>query len=203
MKVELLRLNTSNKPSPISEGVIEIQINSQPCKGINLTIRHMRAWRAPQVATIHDMTKKPGRVLPHPSVVFHAYASADTPWVARTLSHYTSVKRGKISSNSLTYEATQFGDSICPVCVSTFKCLFNRAQPTRSLIDTGGGYHLEAPKFISDHSINYSSSQHSFHEPGYQKALNLTSGVCHSTSTGVLSTKHSITNGFSTTIGAR
>jgi hypothetical protein len=28
------------------------------------------------------------------------------------------------------------------------------------------------------------------------KALNLVSGVCHSTSIGILSTKHSITNGF-------
>jgi hypothetical protein len=34
MKVELLRLNTANKPSPISEGVAEIRINTQPCKGI-------------------------------------------------------------------------------------------------------------------------------------------------------------------------
>jgi hypothetical protein len=44
------------------------------------------------VATIHDMTKKLGRVLPRPSAIFHAYASTDTPWVAQTLSHYTSVK---------------------------------------------------------------------------------------------------------------
>jgi hypothetical protein len=29
-----------------------------------------------------------------------------------------------------------------------------------------------------------------------RKALNLASGVCHSTSTGILSTKHSLTNGF-------
>jgi hypothetical protein len=34
------------------------------------------------------------------------------------------------------------------------------------------------------------------------KALNLASGVCHSTSTGILSTKHSITNEFSTMIGS-
>jgi hypothetical protein len=96
----------------------------------------------------------------------------------------------------------------------------------RALTDTGGGYHLEAPNIRSDHSpsfpsnilhfpliaplglilnhfIIYSSSQHSFHELGYQKALNLMSGVCHSNSTGVLSTKHNITNGFSTTIRAR
>jgi hypothetical protein len=36
-KMKLLRLNAMSKPSPISEGVVEIRINSQPCKGINLT----------------------------------------------------------------------------------------------------------------------------------------------------------------------
>jgi hypothetical protein len=110
MKLIILRLNTANKPSPMFEGVAEIRINNQPCKGINLTTRHTRARRAPRVATIHDMTKKPSRVLPRPSAVFHAYASADTPWVTRTLSHYTFVKWGKVSSNFLTHEATQFGN---------------------------------------------------------------------------------------------
>jgi hypothetical protein len=202
MKVELLRLDSVNKPSPISEGVAEIRINNQPCKGINLTTWHTHARRAPWVATIHDVTKKPGRVLPRPSVIFHTYASVDTPWVAWTLSHYTSVKRGKISSNSSTHKATQFGDSICLVCISTFKCLFIWTQLMWALTDTGGGYHLGAPNIRSDHSpsfpssilhfpliapldlilnhsIIYSSSQHSFHEPGYQEALNLTSGICH------------------------
>jgi hypothetical protein len=82
MKVIILRLDLANKSSPMSEGATEIQIDSQPCKGINLTTRHMQARRAPRVATIHDMTKKSGRVLPCPSVVFHVYAYADTPWVA-------------------------------------------------------------------------------------------------------------------------
>jgi hypothetical protein len=45
MKVELLRLNTANKLSPISEGVVEIRINTQPCKGINLTTWHTQARR--------------------------------------------------------------------------------------------------------------------------------------------------------------
>jgi hypothetical protein len=85
MKVELLHLNTANKPSPISEDVVEIRINNQPCKGINLTTRHTQVRRTPQVATVHDVVKGSGRVLPHPSAVFHAYASMDTPWVAR---HY-------------------------------------------------------------------------------------------------------------------
>jgi hypothetical protein len=82
MKVELLRLNTAKKPSPISEGVVEIRINNQPCKGINLTTRHTQVQRTPRVATVHDTVKESGRVLPHSSVVFHAYASTDTPWVA-------------------------------------------------------------------------------------------------------------------------
>jgi hypothetical protein len=76
----------------MSEGVEEIRINNQPYKGINLTTLHTQAWRAPRVATIHDMTKKPGWVLPRSNAVFHAYALVDTLWVARTLSHYTYVK---------------------------------------------------------------------------------------------------------------
>jgi hypothetical protein len=85
MKVELLRLNTTNKPSPISEGVTEIRINNQPYKGINLTTRHTQAQRTPRVATVHDTVKESGRVLPYPSAVFHVYASTNTLWVAR---HY-------------------------------------------------------------------------------------------------------------------
>jgi hypothetical protein len=84
---------------------------------------------APRVATIHDVTKKTGRVLPSPSSIFHMYASVDTLWVAQTLPHCTLVKRGKVSSNSLTHEATQFGDSICPICVSTFHMLVY-SEPT-------------------------------------------------------------------------
>jgi hypothetical protein len=39
-----------------------------------------------------------------------------------------------------------------------FKCLFIRTQPTRALIDTGGGYHLWAPNIRSDHSSSFPSS---------------------------------------------
>jgi hypothetical protein len=89
--------------------------------------------------------------------------------------------------------------SYVPYASVQFKCLFIRAQPMRTLINTGGGHHLGAPNIRSDnspffpssilhflliaplglilsHSTNYSSFQHSFHEPGYQKALNLISG---------------------------
>jgi hypothetical protein len=85
MKIQLLCLGAAKKPSPISEGVVEIRINSQPCKGINPTTRHTQARTAPWVVTVDDAVKESCQDLPHPSVVFHAYASVDTPWVAQ---HY-------------------------------------------------------------------------------------------------------------------
>jgi hypothetical protein len=42
--------------------------------------------------------------------VFHAYDLADTPWVAHALSHYTSVRYGRIAFISVAHNATQFGD---------------------------------------------------------------------------------------------
>jgi hypothetical protein len=107
------------------------------------------------VATIHDEIKETIRA--HLTLVhgFHVYASADTPWVAHALSHYTSVRYHRIAFVSAAHDATQFGDSICPVCVSIFKCLFIRTQPTRALTDTGGAYHLGAPNIRSDHSPSF------------------------------------------------
>jgi hypothetical protein len=130
MKVELLCLNSANKPSPISEGVAEIRINSQSCKGINLTTRHTQAQRVPRVATIHDKVKETIRAHLTLVHVFHMYVSVDTPWLAYALSHYTPVRYGRIASVSIAHDISLFGDSICPVCISTFKCLFIRIQPT-------------------------------------------------------------------------
>jgi hypothetical protein len=123
MKLIILHLNTMNKPSPLSEGVAEIWINNQPCKGINLTTQHTQAQRAPQVATVHDAVKEMIRAYLTLVHVFHAYASADTPWVAHALSHYTPVRYGRIASVLAAHDATQFTDSICLVCVSTFQML--------------------------------------------------------------------------------
>jgi hypothetical protein len=95
--------------SPISEGVAETQISIQLARE-NMTTQHTWARRAPRVATVHDdyQRVKPGP--PYPSVVFHAYASVDTPWVARTPTHCTPVKYGGVSSNLATIETTQVGD---------------------------------------------------------------------------------------------
>jgi hypothetical protein len=153
-----LCLSAANKPSPLSEGVAEIRIDSQPCKGINLTTRHAQARRAPRVATIHDEVKEMIRAHLTLVHVFHAYALMDTPWVAHALSHYTSVRYGRIRSISAAHDATQFGDSICPICVSTFKCLFIWTEPAWALTDTCRGYHHGAPNIRSDHSPSFPSS---------------------------------------------
>jgi hypothetical protein len=57
----------------------EIQINNQPCKGINLTTRHTQTRRASRVVTIHDEIKETIRAHLTLVHVFHAYASVDTP----------------------------------------------------------------------------------------------------------------------------
>jgi hypothetical protein len=74
--------------------------------------------------------------------------------------HYpmTSVRYGRIASVSVAHDTTQFRDSMCPVCVSTYKCLFIRTQPMWALTDTGGGYHLKALNIRSDHSPSFPSS---------------------------------------------
>jgi hypothetical protein len=99
-------MTATGKCYPYLRVIVETWVNFKPCKGINLTTRHQRARRAPRVATVHNTVKESGRVLPCPSAIFHPYASVDTPWVAQILSHYTPVKRGKISSNSVTHKAT-------------------------------------------------------------------------------------------------
>jgi hypothetical protein len=85
MKLMILRLGAANKTSPMSKGVTGIRINSQPCKGINLTTQHTQARRVPRVATIHDEAKEMIRAHLTLVHVFHEYASADTPWVAHAL----------------------------------------------------------------------------------------------------------------------
>jgi hypothetical protein len=105
MKLELLHLGAANKPSPISEGVMEIPINSQPCKGINLTTRHTQARRVPRVATIHVTIMEMIRAQLTLVHVFHAYALVDISWVAHALSHCTSIRYGRIASVSVAHDA--------------------------------------------------------------------------------------------------
>jgi hypothetical protein len=82
------------------------------------------------VATIHNTVKEMIRAHLTLVHVIHAYGSVDIPWVAHALSHCTLVRYGRIASVSVAHDTTKFGDSICLVCVSTFKCLFIQTQPT-------------------------------------------------------------------------
>jgi hypothetical protein len=147
MKVELLHLDSANKSSPIFEGVAEIQINNQPCKGINLITRHMQVWRTPRVATVHDAVKEMTRTHLTLVHVFHAYASADTLWVTHTLSHYTSVRYGMIASVSAAHDTTQFRDYICLVCVSTVQMLVHSDRTDAGLNQHRRGLSPWSSKF--------------------------------------------------------
>jgi hypothetical protein len=145
MKVELLRLDTATKPSPISEGVAEIRIDSQPCKGINLTTQYTWATKAPRAATVHEAIRS------HLTLV-HAFHTIPrrASVVAHALSQCTPIWYGRITSVSMTHDATTFaGAHKSRMRQYIIKSLFNRAQPTWALIDTGGGYHLGAPNLWS------------------------------------------------------
>jgi hypothetical protein len=143
------------------------------------------------VAKVHDMVKE--MIKAHITlVVFYAYASADTPWVAHALSHCTPLRYGRMASISVTHDATQFVNSMSHMHQYIIKCLFIQTQLTWALIDTGKGYHHGSLNFRSDHScsfpssilhfpliasfglilnhsINYSSSRHPILKPGYRK----------------------------------
>jgi hypothetical protein len=147
--------------------------------------------KVPRVATVHNTVKemiRAHRTLVH---VFHVYTSTDIPWVAHALSHYTPIRYGMIASISVAHDVTKFGDSICPVCVSTFQILIH-SDPTdasvnwhrRGLSPWSFEFQIRPLPFLPSsilcfpliapsglqlcHSINYSSSQHSNLKPGYK-----------------------------------
>jgi hypothetical protein len=78
----VLRLYSENKSWPMSEGITEIRINSQPCKGNNLTTWHTGATKANEWPHFAMTIKESGRVLPRPSVIFHVKTPPSSPWMA-------------------------------------------------------------------------------------------------------------------------
>jgi hypothetical protein len=139
--------------SPISKGVAEIRINSHLAREITWQHdtrgpRRQHEW-PPFTMTI----KEPGLVPPHPSTIYHVKTSTSSPWVAWTLSLLSSVKRGKLSSNSATVKLLSLRNPHkSRMRQYKIKAYFNRAQPTRSLIDTGGATTFRAPNMKIDHS---------------------------------------------------
>jgi hypothetical protein len=101
------------------------------------------------VAIVHDTVKEMIRAHLTLVHVFHSYASVNTPWVDHALYHCTPIRYGKIASISAAQDATQFGDSICPICVSTFQMLVH-SDP----IDTGLNRHKRwLPPWSSEFQI--------------------------------------------------
>jgi hypothetical protein len=101
------------------------------------------------VTIIHDAAKE--TIKAHLTVVhiFYMYALVDTPWIAHALSQCTPVTYGRIASVSATYDATQFGDSICLICVSTFQMLVQQGST-----DAGLNWHRwEIPPWSSEFQI--------------------------------------------------
>jgi hypothetical protein len=108
------------------------------------------------VATAYNVVKEMIRA--HLTIVhvFHVYASMDTPLVAHALSHYTPVRYGRITSVSAAHDTTQFGDSICPVCISTFQMLVQQGstdaglnRQRRGLSPSSFEYHITPLPFLS------------------------------------------------------
>jgi hypothetical protein len=150
MKLIILHLDSVNKPSPMFDGVAEIRINSQPCKGINLTTWHTQqfmTWpksRAGSYLTLVPsstcMPRQTHRGWPEHYPIVHPWSEVryhPTQWHIKLLS---------LGIPYVLYAPLQF------------KCLFIRTQPTRALINTGGGYHLGALNLRSWPLSTFSSS---------------------------------------------
>jgi hypothetical protein len=100
----------SEQASPIYEGVMEIQINIHLAREITWQHDTRESWRHHKWTPFAMTIKESGRVLSHPSACLPSDNLDKYPWVAHTLSQCTSIKRGKVSSNSVTVEATKFAE---------------------------------------------------------------------------------------------
>jgi hypothetical protein len=124
-----------------------------PCKGNNLITRHTWTTKVSRVATFRIDYQRVELGPPYPNAVFHVKTSTGSPWVAWTLSqcHLWSTVGCRATQRPSTL--LSLWDPINPIWVSTqLNACYNRAQPTRSLIDTGGGYPLGAPNLTSGNS---------------------------------------------------
>jgi hypothetical protein len=75
--------------------------------------------------------------------VFHTYASADTPWVAHALSHFTPARYGRIVAVSATHEATQFAGPHKISYAPVHNTNFSPRTDDQSLTNIGGATTLE------------------------------------------------------------
>jgi hypothetical protein len=137
----------SGQAPPISEGVTEIRINIT-LQGINLATWHTWTTKASRVTTFRDNYQRVKSGPPYPSIVFHTKTSLGSPWVARTLSQCHLWSTVGCHPTQRPSKLLSLWNPIKPICASTqLNACCNRAQPTQSLIDTGGGYHLRSSEY--------------------------------------------------------
>jgi hypothetical protein len=137
----------SEQASCISEGVAEIWINIT-LQGINLATRHKWTMKASRVATFRDDYQRVEPGSPYPSVIFHAKTSSGSLWVAWTLSQCHPWSTVGCHPTQRPLKLLSLRDSINPICTSIqLNACGNRAQPTQSLIDIGGCYHLRSSEY--------------------------------------------------------
>jgi hypothetical protein len=149
-------MTATGKCYPYPRVITEIWINSQPCKGINLTTWHMHARKAPRVATVHDAVKESGW-----SYLALVPSSMHMPWwthrrwpdtipynIHKEVRYHPTRRRMKLLSlrDPIKSRMRQYITQTC-----------SSGPDDRSLTDTGRGYHLEALNFRSDHSSSFQS----------------------------------------------
>jgi hypothetical protein len=158
VKLIILHLDSENKPSPMSEGVVEIWINSQPCKGINLTTWHTQAQGHHECQRFMVWPKsRAGSYL--------TLVPSSTCMPQRTHrgwpEHYPIIQLWSEVRYHPTHRHTKLLNLGSPYVMYAslhFKCLFIQTQSTGALIDTGGGYHLGAPNLWSRPLSTFPSS---------------------------------------------
>jgi hypothetical protein len=149
----LLRLYTANKPhtyprvSRRFESIVTLQ-GKITWQQDTREPRRYHEW-PPFALTIKESSRAHRTLVPSST----RKPRRGSPWVARTLSQWHPWSTVGCRPTQRPSMVLSLRDPINPVCVSTqLNACCNMAQPTRSLIDTGGGYHLEAPNLTSDHS---------------------------------------------------
>jgi hypothetical protein len=153
----------NEQASPISEGVTEIRINSHLAREITWQHDTRGPWRQHKWPLFVMTIKESGWVLPHPSAIFHMKTLMGSPWVARTLSLLSSVKWGKLSSNSATVELLSLRyphkSHMRHYIINAY---YNMAQLMQSLIDTRGGYHIRSSEYENMPLSPFPSGSHHF-----------------------------------------
>jgi hypothetical protein len=111
MMLITLQNDCNGQVSPISEGIVETWVNLNLARVITWQHNTHRPRRHPEWQQFMTTIKESSRAHLTQVHVFHAYASADTLWMAHALSRVSSMRCGRLSSNSVTVKASKFAGS--------------------------------------------------------------------------------------------